>query len=234
MKDSIRTVKKVTNNITVLVDIDDTIEYLSKAWVKALNNEYGTNVDYKKIRGWNISKYFPSLSEEQVFEPLHRDHFWLTVEPMQDAIMYLQKMIIDGFDVYLCTTTDYRNVKAKYEHVIKKHFPFICWDRVIITSSKQMIKADILVDDGEHNLEGGDYLKILFTAPHNKNCNANKQGFIRADNWSEVYKIIRNYETHILCESLEDSGTKRDNKEGGTTERRRRQINLSFLFISIV
>ena len=41
--------------LTILVDIDDTIEYLCKAWVEWLNEKYGTTVKYEDITDWNIS-----------------------------------------------------------------------------------------------------------------------------------------------------------------------------------
>lgn len=48
----------------------------------------------------------------------------------------------------------------------------------------------MLIDDGIHNLEGGDYKKILFTAAHNRNYDAEANGMIRVRNWDEVVKII--------------------------------------------
>ena len=63
-----------------------------------------------------------------------------------------------------------------------------------------MIKADILIDDAIHNLVYGDYVKILFDAPHNQGVNAEKYGIVRAKNWEEVYKIIgelNKWESHV-------------------------------------
>ena len=33
----------------------------------------------------------------------------------------------------------------------------LTWDQVIVTSRKQLIRGDVLIDDGIHNLEGGQY-----------------------------------------------------------------------------
>lgn len=179
--------------LTILIDIDDTIEYLCRAWVKWLNDRYGTNVQYDDVTDWDISSFFPTLTREQVFEPLHREDFWELVEPMPDAIEYVRKLMDEGNNVYLCTTTDYRNVRPKFESIIQRHFPYISWNQVIVASNKQMINADVLVDDGTHNLEGGKYFGIVFTASHNKGYDAEAHGFSRANNWREVYGIIREY-----------------------------------------
>lgn len=182
-----------TKKLTVLVDIDDTIEYLLRAWIDWLNEKHGTSVKYDDVTDWDISTFFPALTTDEVFYPLHQEDFWKRVKPMPDAIEYLKRLMDDGSNVYLCTCTDYRNVRPKYEYIIQKHFPYIDWSQVIVASKKQMINADVLVDDGVHNLCGGDYYKILFTAPHNRAFDAEAHGMTRADNWGEVYRIVCEY-----------------------------------------
>ena len=174
-------------NKTILIDIDDTIENLCETWIDWLNKQYGTSVKYEEITEWDISRFFPSLTKEQVFEPLHNPEIWEWVKPKPGAVEYVKKFIDDGFNVYLCTATDYRNIKPKFESVVQKYFPYISWNQVIVTSCKQMIKADILIDDGVHNLENGDYAKILVSAPHNADYNAEQNGVVRANSWEDIY-----------------------------------------------
>lgn len=182
---------KQPSDYTILVDIDDVIEDLCGAWVKWLNQKYGTNVKPEEVTDWDVSKFFPTLKREQVFDPLHIEYFWYTIEPKPGAAEYLKKLIDEGYNVYLCTCTDYRNVRPKYEAIISRYFPFIGWNKVIVAHDKQMIRADFLVDDGIHNLEGGDYVKILMTAPHNRGYNASENGMYRVEGWEEIYKIIK-------------------------------------------
>lgn len=178
--------------MVILIDIDDTIENLCEEWCNYLNKKYGCNVHYQEVTEWDISKFFPELTKEQVYEPLHTPEIWYQLKSKDEAVKYVKQLMDDGHNVYLCTSTDYRNVRPKFEGVIQKYFPYIKWSQVIIASHKQMIKADFLVDDGVHNLENGDYTKILMTAPHNKNYDAEGNGMYRADNWETVYKIIKN------------------------------------------
>lgn len=186
---------KQTNRV-ILVDIDDTIENLCQCWCDFLNEQYGTTVLYSDVDDWDISKFFPELSKEQVYSPLHDERLWYCLSPLEGAVKYLQALIQEGFQVYLCTTTDYRNVRPKYEGVIQRYFPFISWSQVIVTSKKQMIKANFLVDDGVHNLADGDYHKILMTAPHNRHYDAASNGMVRVNSWKEAYNAI-----HRICES---------------------------------
>ena len=182
--------KKTFSDITILIDIDDTVEDLLGAWCKCLNEKYNLSVHPEEVTDWDIAKFFPTLTKEQVFEPLHTEHFWKTVEPKDEAVKYVKQLIDDGFNVYLCTTTDYRNVKPKFEYIIMKHFPFISWQQVIVAGRKQMIKADFLIDDGVHNQEGGDYIKILVSTPHNRGYDAKANGMVRSENWKFTYDTV--------------------------------------------
>ena len=181
---------KPARDTTVLVDMDDTIEDLLPTWVEYLNRSYGYNVDIKDIDNWNIRLYFPTLTREQIYEPFNYKEFWSNVTPRQDAIHYLKKLYNEGYRIYICTASDYRTIRNKYEFIIKRYFSFITWDKMIITYNKQMICADYLIDDGIHNLENGNFIKVLMTAPHNKSYDASANGMFRADNWKEIYDFI--------------------------------------------
>ena len=86
---------------TILIDIDDTIENLCETWVDWLNKQYGTSVEYNKITEWDTSKFFPNLTKEQVFEPLHNPKLWDYVQPKPGAVEYVKKLIDEGYNVYM-------------------------------------------------------------------------------------------------------------------------------------
>lgn len=76
------------------------------------------------------------------------------------------------------------------DSVLFRYFPMFTWNDVIITAHKQLINGDVLVDDGVHNLIGGSYKKLLMTAPHNREFDAESNGMTRVLNWSDVYTKI--------------------------------------------
>ena len=49
--------------LTILVDMDDTIEQLLKAWIAAVNSKFGTAVTYDDIKSWDVSEAFPGLPQ---------------------------------------------------------------------------------------------------------------------------------------------------------------------------
>lgn len=177
--------------LTILVDMDDTIEELLPAWIKYLNEFYGTGVQISDVTDWDVSAAFPSLTREQVYAPLYRDEFWDLVKPMCRSREVLQRLIADGHHVLVITTSNYQTIRAKMERVLFRYFPFFTWDDVIVTARKQLVKGDVLIDDGVHNLVGGDYAKLLMSQPHNMRYDAAGSGMVRVDSWDDIYRVIR-------------------------------------------
>ena len=181
--------------LDILVDFDDTLTDFVPAWVDWLNNRYHLMLKPEDITGWDIEQFFPTLTKSQVYEPLESEYFWRTVKPKVLAVSMLRKLWDEGHRIRIVTTSHYRTLIPKMELCLFKHFDWLSWDDVIITSHKQGIKGDILIDDALHNLVGGEYEKILFTEPHNKDFDAENNGMIRANNWGEVYNFIKGIAT---------------------------------------
>ena len=139
-----------------------------------------------------MSLAFPTLTREQIYEPLSTEEIWDEVVPREGAVKALTRLHECGlYEIFICTSTDYRNIKPKYEKVIQKYFPFIDWKHFIVISRKQMVKADYIIDDAPHNLVGGcQKHRILITMPHNKDFDIKGAGIERADNWNDVRFLV--------------------------------------------
>ena len=174
----------------ILIDMDDTIEQLLKAWLKGVNEKYGYDVRYEDITSWDVSAPYPGLTREQVYAIPDQPGFWGTVKPIEGAAEVIRRFMDEGHEVYIVTATPYISVPEKMDDLLFRWFPFISWDQVIITRRKQLIRGDVLIDDGVHNLVDGDYIKILMTAPHNRDYDAEGNGMIRVNNWQEVEAVI--------------------------------------------
>lgn len=101
-------------HLTILVDMDDTIESLASAWVDYLNTRHGTTTKLTDITSWDISKAFPTLTNEQVYAPLFEDDFWDWVKPIDGASEVLKKLIADGHKVLIVTTSNYHTLASKW------------------------------------------------------------------------------------------------------------------------
>lgn len=174
----------------ILVDMDDTIEHLLQAWVDVLNQRYDRSVTIDSIRTWNVAAAYPGVSRKDVYAVPDEPGFWKTVKPVEGSAEVLKHFKEEGHELYIVTATRYESIFEKMDELLFKYFPFLDWDHVIVTSKKQMIRGDVLIDDGIHNLEGGDYFKILMNMPHNEDYDAEANGMIRVHNWQEVREVV--------------------------------------------
>lgn len=176
--------------LTILVDMDDTIENLLVEWLHILNKRYHCFVTEDDVHSWEITEAYPGLAPAQVYEPLYSSELWESVKPKWDAVEYLRRLQEDGHEIYIVTSSNYKTIHTKLESVLGRYFPYIHMDHVIVCAKKQLIRGDVMIDDGPHNLVGGDYEKLLITAPHNRSYDAALHGMRRVNNWREIYEAI--------------------------------------------
>lgn len=181
--------------LRVLCDADDTIENLVEPWVNAINYRFNENVKWKDISEWDMAKFFPTLTRKQVYSPIYEDGFWDSITSMPGAEDFINSIIADGHEIYIVTATNYQTCGAKIKKLLEM-FPMLNWENFIITSNKQMVNGDILIDDAPHNLIGGSYQKVLFDRPHNHNFDEKeyeiKRVFTLEDAYWEVRKLAEN------------------------------------------
>ena len=175
--------------LTILIDMDDTIENLTTEWVKYLNEKHGLNKTRDDLKEWDMTKAFPMLTPSQVYEPLFEMALWERVVPLPGAVENVKKLIDDGHFVYIVTSSHIATLEMKTRLVLNRYFPFLKWDNVIVASEKGMIDGDVIVDDNPDNLHGRRLFKFLMDAPHNRSYNTDPFT-IRVSNWDEIYKKI--------------------------------------------
>ena len=80
--------------VIILIDMDDTIEQLLKAWLKGVNERYGYSVRYEDITSWDVSAPYPGLTKEQVYAIPDEPGFWGTVEPIGAILTILVSSLL--------------------------------------------------------------------------------------------------------------------------------------------
>jgi 5'(3')-deoxyribonucleotidase len=176
--------------IRILVDIDDVLNNLLECWVDLLNQRYNLNAKVEDSKIWNVQGIYPTLTQEEVYRPMYEDEVWGMLSPKPTSVETLKRMIDDGHDVVIVTASVYETIPVKMDWFFAT-YPFLAWKNVIITRRKQLIRGDVLIDDGYHNLEGGAYFKILIDAPYNRDYDTEKNGMIRVSTLEEAYDVIK-------------------------------------------
>lgn len=207
----------ITYNI--VIDADDVLENLLEVWVNDLNEKHGLNYTVDDMKEWSMGHNIKEITEEEIYEPLYDDALWEMLTPIEGAVEGLATLCEMGHNVYICTRhTIFKTIKTKLFR-LQELFPFIKEDQYIIAADKNMIKADIIVDDGVHNLASIEHpcVKILFDRPHNQHIDTDYTDLIRAKTWDDILAIIHtisntdvmaNWLTMVLewekgCESIE-------------------------------
>lgn len=172
----------------VLCDADDTIENLCETWVDCLNCRYGTTVATDDVTDWDISKFFPNLTKNQVYDPIYNKEFWKQISSIDGCSKVLNEINMK-YDLYIVTATNYQTCDTKIERILSL-FPFLNWSQFIIAAKKQLVYGDYLIDDGVHNFNGGCYKGILFDRPHNRLFDHVAAGLTRVYTWDEIGNIL--------------------------------------------
>ncbi len=157
-----------------------------KPWISVYNYRYNDNIIYDDIIKYDFFNITSKATKEDMFNILNKDSFWDSVRPYKYSYEYLEKLNKE-FDVYIVTSTSYKTTHRKFE-MFFKHFDFIEEHQLIITSRKQLMNVDVMIDDCIDCLRYGDYHKILIDAPYNRDINDNK--IIRVKDMREAYDVI--------------------------------------------
>lgn len=175
--------------LTVLIDMDDTMENLCEVWVNQLSALFNLNVTIDDIHEWDLTKVFPTLNTQEIFWPLRTKALWSQVKPLPGAVKTIEMLKRDGHRVVVVSAAGAEQTPVKLNNCLFKYFPF-SMDDVIICSQKDLIYGDVLIDDGPHNLQRFRGLRVLFPAAHNRGFNAKTIGATRVKDWDSVYAYI--------------------------------------------
>lgn len=192
--------------MVILVDMDDTLTTLGKPWIDYLNETYGTSVKMEDIDSWSIHKFFPEIPVNLVYKALSEPDIWRNINPLPGAIEAIKKLQKEH-DVYVVTSAQADSIPYK-EKALLKYFKTLNHKHIIYTQNKQMIKGDILIDDGPHNLKGFNGTKILFDKWHNKSFDEKSIKAHRAYSWHDILDLI--YSISIVESTDSTTKTKSD------------------------
>lgn len=165
-----------------------------------INKFLDTKYSLDDFSEYYIDDVLGTDENKQKFYGIIKDKDLYQNAKIYDGAVESLKKLNEKYDIYICSACVMFCMqkesgiyfKHKYDFLIK-NFSFLNPDNFIFTSSKNIFKADVQIDDRLKNLEGSVNKKILFTAYHNKNISDNElkeKGIIRVDNWNEITKIL--------------------------------------------
>jgi 5'(3')-deoxyribonucleotidase len=169
------------------LDFDGTINNMLETWIDWLNQRHGTTVKIEDVVEWELTKVFPTVSKKDLFAPLSDPDYWSAVTFKPNAVKVIKKLIDEGHEIYIVTSSHYRTLPPKIDKCLLAYLPFIKKENIIITYNKALINCDVLLDDAEHNLINFKGIKVLFDAPYNKKSTV---ADFRITSWEDFYELV--------------------------------------------
>lgn len=174
----------------IWIDQDSVIYDLGGVWYSAHNRDYPNHdLQPEHINGWNTQAVCDAVGcEANIYSYFDRIETWRDgslVEGCKDVIdlWYLQNIADLGV---LTTAANGMSMPYKLEW-LNNNFPYIKSVVMVNTHLKHLIRGDILIDDGIHNLEKWQGISVLYSQPWNQDNTL----LPRAKTWKDVDLMVR-------------------------------------------
>jgi 5'(3')-deoxyribonucleotidase/uncharacterized protein with PQ loop repeat len=185
-----------SRRLRIAVDMDEVIADSFSKHLSLYNRLTGANVTKELVSKRGLGTVIPHDRREQFEAIPHGDGFFDNLEVMegsQAALLELSR----HHDIFIASAA--MEVPSSFDAKFKwlqKHFAFIPTSRIVFCGDKNIIDADVLVDDRSRHFKEFRGTGILFTAPHNVGESAN----LRANNWNDVLRILQGERSEAAAE----------------------------------
>ena len=181
----------------LLIVMDDVI--CENGFIRMINEFLGTKYKSEDANSYYVNDLIPKDKFEEWVKFFEEKNVYDYVNIVKDAPEVIEKLN-KFYDIYIITAYIFRDkpeisgnqLKNKFDY-LAKNFPFIAPKKFIFLSDKELVDADIRIDDSVDKLKGKAEMKLLFTAYHNKNIaddELKEKKLTRVNSWKEIEKIL--------------------------------------------
>ena len=168
----------------IAVDMDGVLSDTVDQFIIWEEKETGRRKTMEEITGKAEIDAFPN-SLKYVFTP----GFFRSARVIKDSQEILFELY-KKYEVYVVSAaTEFPQSLTEKQEWLNEFFPFIPWQRMVFCGSKEIVQADIMIDDHFKNLNSfrGE-TSILFTQPHNAFAANGRHK--RVLDWLEVAEML--------------------------------------------
>ena len=167
------------------IDVDNVLNNLIYVLLDHYNKAANDVLTIDDITDYKIDSFVKPKWRDRIWEFFADKNLWHDISCIPDSQYYIHRLIGDGHKIYIVTATHGADFFGKWRW-IKRHFPEVKTDNIIRCVHKQLLNLDVMVDDYQENLKGGNYEKILLDYP----WNVRYKYAYHAKNWQEIYEHI--------------------------------------------
>jgi 5'-nucleotidase len=168
----------------ISVDMDGVLANVYSQFITMHAEEFGKVLTLEEITGRPEGVVFPNA-----LTYVNSPGFFRNAPVLEDSQEVLQKTN-DHYKIFIVSAAmEFPSSLMEKQLWLNEHFPFISWQQIVFCGSKEIIKADIMIDDHFKNLDSftGEET-ILFTQPHNKLANPGRHK--RMNSWKEIGQVL--------------------------------------------
>jgi 5'-nucleotidase len=171
----------------ILVDMDGVLADVYSRFFQLHKDEYGEELSVKDIIGLKEAEAFPSQ-----LKWINTPGFFRSI-PVMEGSQNVLKRLNECYEVIVVSmATEFPNCLTDKQLWLAGHYPFISWKQIVLSGRKDIIQADIMIDDHVKNLDKFKGETIMFTQPHNMNITEMRHR--RVDTWEEIERVLlRNF-----------------------------------------
>lgn len=183
------------DNVTVGIDLDNTLWNLGETVVDMLNDKYNLDVKYEDCV-YDLDAVFSKYEPYKHDNPNINDWYYLAAKEAmvysdaRTVINFIKKEL--GYDVYFCTSSTPNELVVK-DARLKRMFGWYDGTQLICCHNKKLCTFTIMIDDIWSHFNDKIEVPLLFSQPYNKDIT----GCYRVDDWLSVLKHIITYDKVI-------------------------------------
>ncbi|HKK43640.1 MAG TPA: hypothetical protein VJ963_14580 [Bacteroidales bacterium] len=167
----------------ILVDMDGVLADVYKRFFELHEKKTGSKRRPDSIIGLKEAEAFPELNKW-----VKTPGFFRSMPVMKDSREILEKISKKYEVVITSMATEFPVSLTDKQLWLIDNYPYISWQQVVFCGRKELIKADIMIDDHFKNLDKFEGETILFTQPHNMDTLTNRHR--RVGSWSDIEGLL--------------------------------------------
>jgi 5'(3')-deoxyribonucleotidase len=178
--------------LTIMIDIDGVLNNLNEAVLDVYNEDAKDNLTTDDITEYYIENFVKPEFKDNFNNYFVDKRVWKRIKVIDYCQEIIEKLNNERYNIIFVTATECENMTKK-RNWLQRNFPFIqnMRSKFFLCTNKQLIRADIAIDDGLFNLIGDrTYHSICLNKPYNQ-TNESIPNFYRVNNWKEVYDTIK-------------------------------------------
>jgi 5'-nucleotidase len=167
----------------VLVDMDGVLADVYSKFFDLYEQQEGVRLSIDDVAGKLEAEAFP----DQI-KWVSKPGFFRSLPVMEGSVEGLKRLNKQYKVIVVSLATEFPNSLTDKQLWLHQHFPFIHWKQIVFCGSKDIIKADIMIDDHIKNLDNFSGRTIMFSQPHNLYLKDTIHTRVRS--WNEIEKLL--------------------------------------------